>query len=139
MLPVKISSQGEIDGIIYEASVSRQTVFVEPREVAQLNNRLRQRQNDLLQEIYAILQDTSKKLQPFAAETRSAVEILSHWDAVQAKARLGLSYSGKTIQVTEERAFLLHQTAHPCFSGRSTESRSSATKWTSARPCAPFF
>ncbi len=36
VLPVKISSQGEIDGIIYEASASRQTVFVEPREVAYL-------------------------------------------------------------------------------------------------------
>ena len=33
VIPVKISSQNEIDGIIYEASASRQTVFVEPKEV----------------------------------------------------------------------------------------------------------
>lgn len=113
VIPVKISSQGEIDGIIYEASASRQTVFVEPKEVGQLNNRLRQRQNDLIQEIYIVLEDTSKRLQPFAVELRTAVEVLTHWDSVQARARTGRHYSGKPIEVTEERHFLLHQTAHP--------------------------
>jgi DNA mismatch repair protein MutS2 len=113
VLPVKISNQNEVDGITYEASASRQTVFIEPREVGALNNRLRQRQNDLLQEIYAILQDTSKQLQPFAGETSLAVQTLSHWDSVQAKARLGLHYSGKMIEVTSDREFVLHQTAHP--------------------------
>lgn len=113
VIPVKISSQGEIDGIIYEASASRQTVFVEPREVAPLNNRLRQRQNDLIQEIYAILEEASRKLKPFHGEIVLAVETLAHWDAVQARARIGLHYSGRMVQVTEERAFLMHQTAHP--------------------------
>ncbi|MEO7163998.1 MAG: hypothetical protein ABI041_13850, partial [Bdellovibrionia bacterium] len=56
VLPVKISSQNEIDGIIYETSGSRQTVFVEPKEIAALNNRLRSRQNDLTQEVYLVLE-----------------------------------------------------------------------------------
>jgi DNA mismatch repair protein MutS2 len=113
VVPIKISSQSEVEGTIYEASASRQTVFVEPREVAMLNNRLRQRQNDLLQEIYVILEDTSKKLQPYTDEIRRSVQILSYWDAIQAKARFGRHYSGKPIDVTEERVFILHQTAHP--------------------------
>jgi DNA mismatch repair protein MutS2 len=113
VIPVKISSQGEIDGIIYEASASRQTVFVEPREVAALNNRLRQRQNELLTETQIILTETSKALQPFANETRQGVDILSYWDATQAKARLGRHYNGKSIEVSEERIFRLRQTAHP--------------------------
>jgi len=113
VIPVKISSQGEVDGIIYEASASRQTVFVEPKEVAVLNNRLRQRQNELIQEIYIVLTEASKNLQPFAGEIASSALVLSHWDSVQAKARLGRHYSGKPIQVTEERRFLLRETAHP--------------------------
>ncbi len=113
VIPVKISAQNEIEGIIYEASASRQTVFVEPREVAVLNNRLRQRQNDLIQEVFAVLQDTSQKLQPFVDEINSAVDVLAHWDAVQARARLGQLYGGKTIEVTAEREFRLEQTAHP--------------------------
>jgi DNA mismatch repair protein MutS2 len=113
VVPVKISNQGDVDGIIYEASASRQTVFVEPREVAHLNNRLRQRQNELVQEIYIVLDETSKKIRPFANEIDLAVSILSHWDAVQARSRFGRHYGGKAIHVTEERVFVLHQTAHP--------------------------
>lgn len=113
VVPVKISSQSEVEGIIHEASASKQTVFIEPKEVAHLNNRLRQRQNDLLQEIYLILQEASKKLQPFANELDLAVQILSHWDAVQARSRFGRKYAGKPIQVVNDRTFRLQQTAHP--------------------------
>ena len=113
VIPVRISAQNEVDGILHEASVSRQTVFIEPKEVTVLNNRLRQKQNDLLQELHRILQELSDRLRPFGDEIGSAVEILSHWDAVHARARLGLKYSGKTIEVTEDRVFLLEQTAHP--------------------------
>jgi DNA mismatch repair protein MutS2 len=113
VLPVKISSQNEIDGIIYETSGSRQTVFVEPKEIAALNNRLRLRQNNLTQEIYIILEATSKSLIPFASEIRQAVLGLTFWDCTQAKARFGRKYSGKTITVSEDRSFFLQQTAHP--------------------------
>jgi len=113
VLPVKISSQHEIEGIIYETSGSRQTVFVEPKEIAALNNRLRQRQNSLTQEIYLILEATSKRLLPFASEIRQAALGLTFWDATQAKARFGRKYSGKIIAVSEERRFFLKQTAHP--------------------------
>lgn len=113
VLPIKISSQGDVDGIIYEASASRQTVFVEPKEVAPLNNRLKQRQNELIQEVFEVLQEASKNLQPFALEISSAVNVLSYWDSIQARARLGRHYAGKPIQVAEERIFQLHETAHP--------------------------
>lgn len=113
VIPVKISNQNDVEGIIYEASASRQTVFVEPKEVGQLNNRLRQKQNDLVQEIFLIIQAVSKQLLPYTSEIRQAVHILVHWDTVQAKARLGRKYAGKPIQVSEERRFYLRQTAHP--------------------------
>ncbi len=113
VLPVKISNQTEVEGIVYEASVSRQTVFVEPKEIAPFNNLLRQRQNDLIQEIHAILLATAQALRPFAAEIQSSCVVITHWDAVQARARLGLHYSGKPIHVSEERIYLIHQTAHP--------------------------
>ncbi len=113
VLPIKISSQNEVEGIIYEASASRQTVFVEPKEVGGLNNRLRQRQNDLIQEIFQVLENTRQRIQPFIPEIQAGTQILIHWDTVQAKARLGRRYSGKAIQVTEDLSFSLKHTAHP--------------------------
>lgn len=113
VIPIKIASQGEVDGIIYEASASRQTVFVEAKEVSPLNNRLRQRQNELIQEIYIILDETSKKIRPHASEIQLGAKVLTHWDAVQARSRMGLRYGGKKITVTQTRHFILRQTAHP--------------------------
>jgi len=113
VLPVKLSHQNQVEGILYEASASRQTIFVEPKEISPLNNRLRQKQNDLVQEIYLVLTEASKKLRPFADEIQGATQILIHWDAVQARARSGLHYSGRPLQVTEDRVFILSQTAHP--------------------------
>ncbi len=113
VVPVKISNQNDIEGIIYEASASRQTVFVEPREVAVLNNRLRQRQNDLQQELFRILEETSRLIQPFAPEIQAAALLLTYWDAVQAKARIGHAYGGRSLQVTRTRGFRLEGTANP--------------------------
>ena len=113
VLPVKISQQNEVEGIIYEASASRQTVFVEPREVSALNNRLRQRQNDLVQETFRILQETTEEIRPSAAAIQLAASNLIHWDSVQARARFGRRYQGMPIDITEDRAFNLSRTAHP--------------------------
>ena len=117
VLPIKISSQKDVDGIIYESSVSRQTVFVEPREVAGLNNRLKQRQSELQQEIFTLLHEISKKLYPFTAFIAAEIEIISHWDTVQARARLGQAYGGKSIEVVKERQFRMHNTVHPLLIG----------------------
>ena len=113
VLPVRISAQNEVEGIIYEASASRQTVFVEPQEVAPLNNRLRARQNELIQEVYRVLMETSDELRPFGAQINAATLVLSHWDAVQARARHGRQYNGKPVIVAQGRSFRMHQTAHP--------------------------
>ena len=113
VLPVKISFQSEIPGIIHEASASRQTVFVEPSEVTPLNNRLRQVQNNLIQEVFIILEMVCKSLEPFVKEIAEATTYLIHWDIVQAKARLARHYSGKPIHINEENTFFLQQTAHP--------------------------
>jgi DNA mismatch repair protein MutS2 len=113
VVPVKISNQGDVEGTIYEASASRQTVFIEPKEVAPLNNRLRQRQNELIQEIYIVLEAACKKLSPMTSEVDLSVSVLAHWDSVQARARFGRHFSGKPILVQEDQGFLLRQTAHP--------------------------
>lgn len=115
VLPIKISAQSQVPGILHEASVSKQTVFIEPRELELLNNKNRQLQNSILEETYKILSDVSKNLIPHAEELGCAVKILAHWDHVQAKARFGRKYGGKLIQIADadQRSFSLRQCAHP--------------------------
>ncbi len=113
VIPVKIGSQSEILGITHETSVSKQTAYVEPKESEALNHRLKQKQGELLQEIFIILSETSKKLSPHSDLFYSSIQILTHWDYVQAKARFGKNYGGKPIQVVEEKTFKIRHGAHP--------------------------
>ena len=123
VLPIKASSQGNIDGSVYDTSVSKQTVYVEPAELRVLNNEICQLENDRQLEIFRILSKASKELFVFVEEMRSSFEILSYWDAVHAKARIAQKYGGKKILVTELGAISIRESAHPLlwFSHSSEE------------------
>ncbi len=113
VVPVKMNHQSEVDGIIFGTSSSRQTVFVEPAEISPLNNRLRQKQNELAQEAWEILDRASRSLRPYSERIEGAVAIIAHWDAAAAKARIAQVYEGKTLMVGEGATFRLRATAHP--------------------------
>lgn len=115
VVPVKISKQSEAEGTLYEASSSGQTVYIEPREIAELNQALSRKHSDLNREILELLVDTSKRLKPLVSELRIGTQTLTHWDAVQARARLGSIYGGKPIQIAPAGApyWQLRSTAHP--------------------------
>lgn len=113
VLPVRISSQSQVEGEICDTSVSRQTVYIEPREVGELGRQLRRHENALHQEIYRILRELCTELQPFSSDIERSVRVLGYWDAVQARARLGQRYGGKKITVSEGRTFHVTQAAHP--------------------------
>jgi DNA mismatch repair protein MutS2 len=112
VLPVKISSQHEVPGLVYEASASRQTVFIEPREVTEVNNRLRQKQNDWMQEVHRILTETARTFSPQASSWRVAVELLVNWDAIHARAAIATQYHGLELECGSEEVDL-PSTAHP--------------------------
>ncbi len=124
VLPVKVSEQDRVEGRVFEASVSKQTVFIEPKEIESLSNELRRLDNAVLEEIFKVLRDTSLALKPFAHELDTSAEILAHWDHVQAKAELGLQFGGREMEITDETAerggvqlgageIHLNHTAHP--------------------------
>lgn len=113
VLPVRIGAQGELDGVVHEASASKQTAYIEPREVALLNNRLRQKQNEILQEVYEILAAASARLAPRCNEIEVGIEVLTTWDSVHARARLAREVPARMIKVTEDRKISLRTAAHP--------------------------
>jgi DNA mismatch repair protein MutS2 len=118
VLPVRVGDQSKVDGRVAELSVSKQTVFIEPKEVEQLQTQLRRKEAEASEEIFVILTAISKQIQPYGPRIESSVSILAYWDAVQARARLAKKYGGKAITVSdshlpEGRAWILHDTANP--------------------------
>lgn len=115
VLPVRVSSQSQVPGQIYGSSVSHQTVFVEPVQIAPLNLRLQAKEGEKLQEVFRILEALSTDLRPECEPFKNNFNTLIYWDVVQAKAKLGQMMGGKPIRFTMASKTLSHRTESTPF------------------------
>jgi DNA mismatch repair protein MutS2 len=88
VVPVKSEARAALPGVVHDTSASGQTLFVEPFEIVELNNRWRERQLDEQHEIERILDALSGRVGDRAAELNQTVEAIAALDLAMAKARL---------------------------------------------------
>jgi len=88
VVPVRADSRAALPGVVHDTSASGQTIFIEPLEIVELNNRWRERQLDEQHEIDRILDDLSDKTGTHAEPISRAVEATAAIDLAMAKARL---------------------------------------------------
>ncbi|MEZ4507754.1 MAG: hypothetical protein R2848_18320 [Thermomicrobiales bacterium] len=74
--------------MVHDVSSSGQTIFVEPLEVVELNNRWREAQIEETREVERILDELSAETGRFANELKLTVESVARIDFAMAKARL---------------------------------------------------
>jgi DNA mismatch repair protein MutS2 len=88
VVPVRADARGGLPGVVHDTSASGQTLFVEPLEIVELNNRWRERQLDEQHEIERILDMLSERTGDNADAISSSVEATAAIDLAMAKARL---------------------------------------------------
>ena len=88
VVPVRSDARGQLQGVVHDTSASGQTLFIEPFEIVELNNRWRERQLEEQHEIDRILDALSDKTGARAEEISSSVEASAAVDLATAKARL---------------------------------------------------
>ncbi len=88
VIPVNPSFKRKIKGIVHDESASGKTVFIEPSEVVEANNRIRELESDERREIIRILVDFTDYLRPFLPDLLESYEFLARIDFSQAKAAL---------------------------------------------------
>lgn len=111
VLPLVADFRGRLDGIVHEASGSGETLFVEPRELVDLNNRLVQTQNEILREIRRVLRELTELARSHRNELESIREELVPADCLLARARYGRDRGGRVVSAGER--VLLRQARHP--------------------------
>ncbi|HVK62530.1 MAG TPA: hypothetical protein VM432_13310, partial [Bdellovibrionales bacterium] len=112
VIPVKSGMQHFFPGIIHAASQSKQTVFMEPDEVIPLNNRLRQIEVEIEEEIERLLTQLSQYLRTQIAGFQTSYDILLEADVRFAQAKLGEILSAGAIEFDESRLELV-DVRHP--------------------------
>src|SRR5215216_6227663 len=102
VLAVKATSRRGVAGIVHDASDSRQTLFVEPLEVVELNNRQSEAAAAECEEVERILRDLSAEVGESAAGLTVLVEAIGEVDLVLALATVSRGWRGAPVQVADE-------------------------------------
>ena len=90
VIPVAPGLKRKVKGIIHDESASGKTVFIEPAEVVEANNRIRELEGEERREIIRILIDFSKLLHPSIPEILQSYEFLAEIDFIRAKSHFSI-------------------------------------------------
>ena len=113
VIPVAPALKRRIRGIIHDESASGKTVFIEPTEVVEANNRIRELEADERREIIRILTDFSKEVHPYVRDILSSCRFLAAIDFVQAKAALANNFEAYEPKVESEPLIDWIRAIHP--------------------------
>ena len=92
VIPVAPALKRKMNGIIHDESASGKTVFIEPAEVVQANNRIRELEAEVRREVIRILTAFSDELRPHVPDLLSAYDFLGEMDFIRAKAQLAIKF-----------------------------------------------
>ena len=100
VIPVRAADRRQVQGVVHASSATGQTVFVEPFETIEHNNRLVQLSEDEAAEIARILAELSERLRGNVGPLRFAVETIAELDSVFARARFSREFDCTLPQFT---------------------------------------
>ena len=86
VLPVAPSVKRRISGIVHDESATGKTVFIEPAEVVEANNKVRQLEAEERREVIRILTVFTGEVRPYVNDILNAYQLLAQIDLIHAKA-----------------------------------------------------
>lgn len=113
VIPVRSEYRHQFGGIIHDQSASGQTVYVEPQSVLEMNNKRRQIQLAVKQEISRIFAELSAALAPYTQELRQNQNLIGHFDLIDAKAHYAAANKATEPIIDPDNAVQLRQAKHP--------------------------
>ena len=90
VIPVAPALKRKIRGIVHDESATGKTVFIEPAEVVEANNRIRELEGEERREIIRILQEFTATVRPESERILEAYQFLATIDYIRAKAMLAI-------------------------------------------------
>ena len=113
VIPLLTTHRRKIKGLIQDESATRLTAFVEPAEVVELGNDLRELDFDERHEIQRILLSFSDRLRPLLPQLDEAYRFLARIDFLRAKARVAVELNASVPQMHKEPMIDWFDARHP--------------------------
>ncbi|MFB0974397.1 MAG: endonuclease MutS2, partial [Bacteroidales bacterium] len=109
LIPVSSSNKNKLPGLVLDESASGKTSFIEPMEVVELNNRIRELHFEEQREILRILVEFSDFLRPYLPDLIRISEYMGEMDFLNAKARVGISMKASLPLIDSEGRVVLRE------------------------------
>lgn len=113
VIPVAPGVKRKIKGIVHDESASGKTVFIEPAEVVEANNRVRELEGDERREIIRILVEFSNTLRPSIPEILQSYEFLAEIDFIRAKSYFAIQTHSLKPNLENEQLLDWTMAVHP--------------------------
>ncbi|HKN88449.1 MAG TPA: endonuclease MutS2 [Nitrospiraceae bacterium] len=113
VVPLKADMRSKIPGIVHDVSSSGATVFVEPRELVELNNSIKVAEIEVEREVRRILFELSTTVGEHGAALLIGLDVLAVLDCISAKATFSHQITGQPVSLSSNGRIALKQARHP--------------------------
>jgi len=113
VIPIAPGYKRKIPGIVHDESATGKTAFVEPTQVVEANNKIRELESDERKEVIRILTEFSKIIRPDVKYIVASYKLLAHIDFIRAKLLLAERFKAIEPEVSEEPMMDLVEARHP--------------------------
>ena len=113
VIPVAPALKRKIRGIVHDESDTGKTVYIEPAEVVEANNRIRELESEERREIMRILLEFADTLRPEVQDIIYSYEFLADIDFIRAKARFAIANNCREPKIENGPAIDWGYAVHP--------------------------
>lgn len=113
VIPVSASNKRKIQGIVYDESGSGKTSYVEPNEIVEMNNEIRELEYAERREVVRILTDFSNDIRPYLEDLFYSYEFLGEIDFIRAKGLLAVEFDAIRPEIENNTIVQWQQAVHP--------------------------
>jgi len=114
VIPFRSVHKRKIQGVVHDESATGQTVYVEPVELFEMNNEIRELNYAERREIIRILTDAADQIRPHTEEFIEINRLLGKIDFIRAKARFALDIgAARCSRIMDHPHLTWYQAVHP--------------------------
>ena len=113
VIPIAPGHKRKIPGIVHDESATGKTAFVEPTQVVEANNKIRELESDERKEIIRILTEFAKVIRPEVKYIVASYKLLAHIDFIRAKMLLAERFKAVEPHVQDAPMMNLIEARHP--------------------------
>ena len=115
VLPVAPMHKRKVKGIVHDESASGKTIFIEPEEIVEANNRIRETEAEIAREIIRILTEVTDLIRPHVDELLNTYETLGKIDFIRAKASFALDIDAQMPNLHTKPTIEWYHAIHPAL------------------------